>query len=649
MQNLLNDLMDVLKQDERFTTDGKLLKNKIIEAGLQLDHKLIKYLLSEENIKKVFFQDIEGIMVFDKIKFQKFISNKQFLPDSFTEFKNRIGLTADNEYLTDSKEVVLAWAYKDCILEGGQDKEDSKRQEIFWNETLAPNDIDRLLYPKVLTNFKKITSSGEENIKDLSLNDNLIIKGNNLLSLYTIRKLYKDKVKLIYIDPPFNTNNDSFQYNDSFNHSTWLTFIKNRLLISKELLSKDGIIFINIDAIEEAYLKVLCDEIFGRENFINIIAVKSSTPSGTKTAHKEKTIIKQKDLILVYKKQNVALTPQYTKRDDWDTHYSLLLHKNEDGSYYLTKLVDELIQKGILQKGQKLDDVNINNKAFKDFYIKNSERIARLQSHKNKEADVASRNQKDTVYEHFDKDVSKGLYYNGQVVTPLKQGIKRVYVNQKFTEDLGMLLCDFWSDIDFQNTQNEGGTSFPTAKKPELLLSRIIEMATKPNDIVLDFFLGSGTTACVALKSGRRFIGIEQMDYGNNDSVVRLKNVISGEQSGVSKAYEWNGGGSFVYCELKKANQSLIDEIIIQDNNVELSKIWLRIQNAAFISYKVTPQSITATAESFEALNIDGKKQFLIEVLDKNMLYVNLNDIENMDFSVSDEEKRLTNLFYSMK
>ena len=263
--------------------------------------------------------------------------------------------------------------------------------------------------------------------------------------------------------------------------------MKNRLTVAKDLLREDGLIFINVDDIEEAYLKVLSDEVFGINNFINVIAVKSSTPSGTKTAHKDKTIIKQKDLILVYKKgDKVSLNPQYTKRENWDTHYSLILEKNKKGEYSLSKLVDKLKELKILSETQKLDDLNIENKTFKEFYLANSASICRLQSHKNIEADKISREKKDSVYEHIVDGVAKGLYYNGQVITPLSQGIKKVYSNQKFSEDLGMLLCDFWTDIDFQNTQNEGGVSFPTAKKPEVLIARIIELATNENDIVMD-------------------------------------------------------------------------------------------------------------------------------------------------------------------
>jgi len=268
MQNLLEDLAKLLEQDDRLTIEGQLLKNKIVELALALDSGLIKLLLSSEGIRRHFFQEVDGILIFDKIKFQQFVSNKAFLPDSYTAFKNKIGLTAEGSYLTDSKEVVLAWAYKDCVLEGGQTKEDAKRDEVFWNETLAPDQIDRLLAPKVLTNFKKYDKDGEHKVTRITRDNNLIIKGNNLLALHTLKQAYAGEVKLIYIDPPYNTGNDDFRYNDSFNRSTWLTFSRNRLSIAKLLLSDDGAIFVSIDHNELAYMMVLLDEIFGKENFI---------------------------------------------------------------------------------------------------------------------------------------------------------------------------------------------------------------------------------------------------------------------------------------------------------------------------------------------------------------------------------------------
>ena len=648
-QHLYHELYDVLRMEDRYCTDaGELIKSNIQEDALNLTPSLLKLLLANESLNRHFFRDVDGIRVFDKVAFQKLIMNKQFLPDSYTAYKNKIGLTTDDgRFITDSREVVLAWPYKDCMLEGGQTKEEAKRDEVFWNETLAPDEINRLTEPKMLTNFRRYDKDGEHNVEHLSPNDNLIIKGNNLLALHSLREKYAGQVKLIYIDPPYNTGNDSFGYNDNFNHSTWLTFMKNRLEVAKELLKDSGLLFVHIDDIESAYLKVLSDNVFGRENFMNVIAVKSSTPSGTKTAHKDKTIIKQKDLILVYKKGGeTKLCPQYTKRKGWDQHYSLLLDKNESGNFYLRSLQEELISLGIIGKDQTLRDINIEDKRFKEYYLANRKSICRLQSHKNKKAEIASKALVNTVYEDKEDEEIKGLYYNGQVITPLAQGIKLVYSNQQFVEDLGMLLCDFWDDIDFQNTQNEGGISFPTAKKPELLLYRIISLCTLPGDIVLDFFLGSGTTAAVAHKMGRQYIGIEQMDYGKNDSVVRLCNVINGDKSGASKGLNWQGGGSFVYCELSKYNQNFIDEIEEAKTTDELLVIWKRMQETGFLSYQIKAKDINIDADEFKDLSIDDQKRFLIECLDKNLLYIPFSEIDNEEYNISDEDKRLTREFY---
>ena len=665
MENLFTHLEQVvLRMDSRFCTeDGHLLKNKVIEAALALDPALLHYLLQDEKLKKQFFREVDGLLVFDKVQFQRFVMNKQFLPDSYTSFKNKVGLTNENgEFLSESREIVLSWPYKDCMLEGGQTKEDAKRNEIFWNETLAPDEINRLTEPKALCNFRRYDSKGEHETTELLPDDNLIIKGNNLLALYSLRQRFRGKVKLIYIDPPYNTGNDSFGYNDSFNHSTWLTFMKNRLEVAKELLRKDGILFIHIDDIEEAYLKILTDEVFGRSNFINVIAIRSSTPSGTKTAHKDKTIIKQKDMILVYKNsENITLNPQYTKRKSWDTHYSLILNKHADGTYSFTRLVEELQRIGILKVGQKLEDIDINNKQFKEFYLTHINEICRLQSHKNKEAEKASRALVNKVYEDIKDGMTIGLYYNGQVITPLAQGIKCVYSNQKFVDDLGMLLCDFWDDIDFQNTQNEGGISFPTAKKPEMLLYRLIDMCTGTRDIVMDFFVGSGTTAAVAHKMNRQYIGVEQMNYGKNDSVQRLINVINGEQSGISKAISWNpqnpdlldgdkyAHNSFVYCELAQANQQLVDEIMAANEPLKLQEVWTLLQEKGFLSYKISPKLINEHAEDFNDLSLEDQKRFLIECLDKNMLYIPYSDIDDEGFTLSENDKQLTRQFYASR
>ena len=237
MENLYHHLEQVvLRMDSRFCTeDGHLLKNNVIEAALALDPKLLHYLLADEKLKKQFFSEVDGLLVFDKVKFQRFVMNKQFLPDSYTAFKNKVGLTTDSgEFLSESREVVLSWPYKDCMLEGGQTKEDAKRQEIFWNETLAPDEINRLTEPKALCHFLRYDSKGEHEATELRPDDDLIIKGNNLLALYSLRERFRNSVKLIYIDPPYNTGNDSFGYNDSFNMSSCLTSMRTDVAFISE-------------------------------------------------------------------------------------------------------------------------------------------------------------------------------------------------------------------------------------------------------------------------------------------------------------------------------------------------------------------------------------------------------------------------------
>ena len=265
------ELLDLLKQDpkQRFYADnGKdLLRNKVYECAMKMDKDLIKLLLSNNRMKEKFFTDIDGTLVFDKTAFGWAINNKAFLQDSYTRFKNTIGLIDSKEQFISSKnDVVLSFPYKDCVLEGGQTKDDQKRGEIFYNELLAPDDVDRLLAPKVFTNMKRYTKDGEESITEFDDKDNLLIKGNNLLALSSILKRYEGRVKCIYIDPPYNTGSDTFNYNDNFNHSSWLVFMKNRLLLAKRLLREDGSIFVQCDDYEDAYLKVLMDEIFGEEN-----------------------------------------------------------------------------------------------------------------------------------------------------------------------------------------------------------------------------------------------------------------------------------------------------------------------------------------------------------------------------------------------
>lgn len=642
MQNLQLELIKLLEKDDRFTAEGKLLKNKVIEAALQLDPSLLKLLLSHKSLKKHFFREVDSVLVFDKIEFQKFVSNKSFLKDSYTAFSNKIGLTSDDEFISEGKDVVLSWPHKDCVLEGGQTKEDEKRDEIFWNETLAPDEIDRLLSPKVFTNFKKYDSKGEHKVTDISLEDNLIIKGNNLLALHSLLPVYRGRIKLIYIDPPYNTGNDTFQYNDSFNHSTWLTFMKNRLIVAKELLCADGFIFIQIDDDEQPYLKILLDEIFNRDNFITSICVKMSHLSGVKMAHKEKKIPKIKEFILMYSKNKnlVRLNPEYIEVS-WDEafeRYKSFIVKND--------YTDEQCNKWkVITLSEAIKKAGINPKDEKEslkFKMQNANNIFRTAMNRSADYAALPKNQ----FVRIDKGNGQFYFvYNGEDVNFASEKIRMIGGKQVPTSIIG----DIWTDIGINNLSNEGGVSLRFGKKPEKLVARIINMTTKEKDIVLDFNLGSGTTAAVSHKLNRRYIGIEQLNYYENDSIVRLKNVINGENVGLGNLINWQGGGYFTYCELAKLNQSFVDNISKANTTKELKQIWESIKKDGFISYKVSPKDIDKNISEFEELSIADQKKFLIEVLDKNHLYVNYSEIDDKDYKISDEDKKLNKKFYSLK
>ena len=209
-----------------------------------------------------------------------------------------------------------------------------------------------------------------------------------------------------------------------------------------------------------------------------------------------------------------------------------------------------------------------------------------------------------------------------------------------------MQLTNMWTDISYEGIAKEGGVKLKGGKKPERLIRRIINMASNPGDIVLDFFSGSGTTASVAYKMGRQFITCDQLDSQIEMSMKRLKNVSVGEQSGISKLVNWQGGGSFIYCELAKANDIFVDMIQTATTTDELKTIWTQMKETGYLSYKINIATIDANVSDFEALSIEDQKRFLIECLDKNMLYVPFSDIDSEEYAISEEDKRLTREFY---
>jgi len=647
MQNLLNDLKTLLENDQRLVIDGKLVKNKIIELALTFDKDLLKILLSSETIKRHFFTDVDGVLVFDKIKFVRFVSNKNFLPNSFTSFKNKIGLIREGDYnddfITKRNDVVLAFPYKDCILQGGQTKEDDKRNELFWNETLAPDQIDRLLDPKCFTNWKLynkdgvINLQGFENLEGLD-NQNYIIKGNNLLVLHSLKKQFAGKVKLIYIDPPYNTGNDSFMYNDSFNHSTWLTFMKNRLTVARDLLRSDGLIWINLDDNEAHYCKVLCDDIFGFENFLADVIWQSR-----KSVSNDTHISLSTNHILLFAKNKININKATFKLPSDEGKY--IYDDNDGKGKYKADPFDAPEIRANLS-------YPIENSFTKEIHYPAKGRHWRVQK------------------SEFEKLLSENRICFG------RNGKSKPQLKKYLIEEIakGNTPTTLWNDIDTttnatQQLENIFQKGFFKNPKPEQLIQRIVQLSTQETDLVLDFFSGSGTTAAVAMKMNRRFIAVEQMDYIETITVARIQKVIEGEQGGISKTVNWTGGGEFVYCELMKWNQTFIDRINAveepekeKSNNLniaaeptvkygdkatmELLKIFKEMQKYGFIDYLINKKLFEENLEDFKNMTLADQKKFLNEILDKNQLYISYSEIEDRTHKVSDADRRLNKAFY---
>ena len=629
------ELEKLLLQHEGFLVEGILNKNKLSELARKYDEKLLNILMKEEKIKNHFFSKLEeGILVFKKDVFLQFLNNKEFLPDSFTAYKTKIGLgNKDGSLLSENHDIVLNFPYKDCILEGGQTKEDAKRDEIFFNETLAPSEITRLLDEKVFTNFKRYDKEGEQEVREIKDNDNLIIKGNNLVVLHNLKKRYAGKVKCIYIDPPYNTGNDSFGYTDRFNHSTWLTFMKNRLEVAKELLSKEGVLFVSIDRNEYSELKLILDEIF-RDGYQGTV-INVSTPNGRDYGN----FAQVHDYIHVYakNKDSVLLNAleveldKFKNEDEISRYYlhplfnsnSAFNNENRPNLYYPFFVSSELNREGYYSFSLVKDD-----KHTIEVYPPKSQTDG---------TQFVWRWGKDKVvkegYDIVAQLKNDGEYRIAQKMRPKKQIARTVWqdkslTNRRGTEEIQLLF-------------NDKVFSFP---KPEALLERIIEIGTNECDIVLDFHLGSGTTAAVAHKMNRQYIGIEQMDYIENITIERLKKVIAGEQGGISKNVNWQGGGEFVYCELKNDAEDFKNSVIESQSTGELIELFNLAKKSSFLSCRVEPKKLKE--REFLELSFAEQKQLLLEIIDQNNLYVNFSDIDDDTYGISEYEKKLNKEFY---
>jgi adenine-specific DNA-methyltransferase len=656
MANFFEILVEVLNADERFfTEDGTLLRNKVYESAMNMDVGLIGLLLGNAETKKRFFAEVNGTFVFDKVGFGWVVNNRQFLPDSYTHFKNRIGLTdARGDLISTSNDVVLSFPYKDCVLEGGQSRDDQKRDEVFYNATLAPDEVDRLLYPKVLIGARRYTASGVEERSTFEKSDNLIIKGNNLLSLASLLKLYEGKIKCIYIDVPYNTGNDSFGYNDRFNQSTWLVFMKNRLQIARRLLARNGTIAISVDNYEIGYLQVLLDEIFGRENRKNIITVKRGSVTGAKVINPG--VVNVVEYIVLYSKDTTAWKPNrvYATKD-FDTRYNSFICNFEtpyDEWVFTTVLEAWASEIGVIKSKLKKHFGGDYENELNRFALNNANKICQLATIDDGNVGQDILRGKQESLKNPDKIIvltrdNGAQYYvkNGKHLIFASDNLMEIDGQRTFSQPI----TDIWDDVLPNDLHNEGGVELKKGKKPEKLLQRLLELCTSESDLVLDFFAGSGTTGAVAHKMNRRYILCEQMDYIETITRQRLQNVVMGDTRGISKAVGWKGGGSFVYCKLAKSNQHFADEVASAKTNADLTALLERVLNTGFISSKVNPSEIAGAAADFEALSIEDKKRFILELLDKNMLYVNLCDLDDEEYAISEADKAFTRSFYGLE
>ena len=608
-KNIFEIVIDVLLTLKKYVSeDGKLLKASVYQDIINMDKDLLFVLISNPKIKERFFQEVNGTLVFDKQKFAWFIESKEFLANSYTRYINKIGLTKNEEFISKSNDVVLNFPYKDCVLQGGQNKEDQKNNEIFHNEIIASDEITRMLNPKILTNAKRYTKNGIEKNIIFNDNDNLIIKGNNLIVLSSLLKRYGEKIKCIYIDPPYNTGSDSFKYNDKFNHSAWLTFMKNRLELAKKLLSNDGFIFVQIDDNEQAYLKVLMDEIFGREKFIGTIVYRRRKSQ----ANLSKNLSIIHEYILIYKKSELATLNNILNNTDSKDY------KNPDNDIRGAYKTMPCTNKG----GSLYTITSPTGKKITDEW----------------------RFKEETFYE---------LLNDNRIVFPKKGEGKpryKLFLSEKNLK--GVIVNSWWDDVATNQDANKDlkelfGKNIFDYPKSEDLIKKIIEISTKENDIVLDYHLGSGTTCAVAHKMGRRYIGIEQMNYVEDISVKRLSKVIEGEQTGISKAVNWKGGGSFVYCELLENANLIINKInLATENNI------LEVKEEVYSDERIIPyvtrEELKKADENFRYLSLEEKKMALINIVDKNKLYVNYSDIEDETFEITKNDKKFSESFYKI-
>lgn len=473
-----------------------------------------------------------------------------------------------------------------------------------------------LLEPRILVRDKE-KSYGDENT------ENMLIHGDNLLALKSLEQDYLGKIKCIYIDPPYNTGSAFDHYDDNLEHSTWLSLMKQRLEILRNLLSEEGSIFIQIDDEEQAYLKVLCDEIFGRNNFINMISVNMKNIAGASGGGEDKRVKKNCEYILIYSKNYLKLPPfkgqfTYTEISEMVEEYkrigkswkytTAIVYEGEkeyigstvdgDGNeikiYLRHNAVFKTINQLMKEEGLTLKEtyVKYGSRVFQTAMPQSSIRPRVMEKLK----DLGIKNNllsieyvpktgrnKGKMYEQFYKGESCRLFAWLKDVSIEIDGVL-------YKKDLKGTYWDFVSET--KNLTKEGSVTFPNGKKPEQLISQILDMATCEGDLVLDSFLGSGTTAAVAHKMGRKWIGIELGDHCYTHCKPRLERVIDGkDKGGITKSVNWEGGGGFKFYELAPSllKKDFLGQYVIDREQYDDERLAMAV--AKINGYKYAPDS----------------------------------------------------------
>ncbi|EJB55686.1 site-specific DNA-methyltransferase [Helicobacter pylori] len=622
LKNPIKTLLDILIN--HFT------KERLETLILQNDEKLLTFMLENQNAndyKNAFFKTIANSLVFNQKALLECLTKE--LENSFTRFENKIGLYLQgrpkDRPIKSSELVVLNFPFKDNVLLGSAKDNSTKSKELFYHEILHKKEIDTLLKKKALCHFEM---HGEGDLQSAlkDKNTNYLIKGNNLIALHSLKKKFAKQVKCIYIDPPYNTGNDSFNYNDNFNHSSWLVFMKNRLEAAREFLSDDGVIFVQCDDNEQAYLKVLMDEIFGRENFIACFVWE-------KTSNSLSRIRIKTEYILCYEKTKFGLIFNGDMAEEGqdfpilnEVNVKRTLQFPPNSIYF--KTFKGVIKPTKFNKMELIDDLRIVNKT-------NSNMVRINAKFK-------------WTQDKLDDEIKEGTTFviksDEFSMRYIRKGDREVKASNVFNAECGVT-TNIKATSEIKVLFANSNTDLFSTPKPEALISRILEIATQENDLVLDFFAGSGTTCAVAHKMKRRYIGIEQMDYIETITKERLKKVIEGEQGGISKKCDFKGGGSFVYAELKEVNLEIKKQILNANSASECLKIFNDLSERFLKRTDCKTDEIHS--EEFHNLDLNEQKRICCVLLDSNEDYLNLGDIDEDAWGIDKITKKYNEIFYS--